>query len=55
MANIHNTFGEFEMDWDGFFKDCIVPIMNTETNSLLTQEIKDEWARIAVTINADKL
>lgn len=45
---------EFEMDWDGFFKDCIVPIMNAKPGTL-AYEVRDDWARVAVEINQDKL
>ena len=50
------AFGcDFLMDWDLFFKEIITPIMNTKTNSFFTSEVKDAWAKLAVTINVDKL
>lgn len=46
--------GEFEMDWNVFFKDFIVPIMNAKPGTL-AYEVRDDWARVAVEINQDKL
>ena len=46
--------GEYEMDCDAFFKDCIVPIMNAKPGTL-AYEVRNDWAQVAVTINQDKL
>lgn len=45
---------EFEMDEKAFFENMIVPIMNAKPGTL-AYEVRDDWARLAVEINVDKL
>lgn len=45
---------EFEMDEKAFFENIIVPIMNAKPGTL-AYEVRDDWARLAVEINVDKL
>lgn len=45
---------EFELDEKAFFENMIVPIMNAKPGTLAYQ-VRDDWARVAVEINVDKL
>ena len=45
---------EFEMDEKAFFENMIIPIMNAKPGTL-AYEVRDDWARLAVEINVDKL
>lgn len=54
QMGMNDSCGEFEMDEKAFFEDMIIPIMNAKPGTL-AYEVRDDWARLAVEINVDKL
>jgi hypothetical protein len=54
LVTMNDLSGEFEMDEKAFFEGFIVPIMNAKPGTLAYQ-VRDDWVRVAVEINVDKL